>query len=365
MITPSRSCAALSLTLGLAFFATAPSAHGNDSDAVTLPSLQETLRAIWESYDTLEFDCQTFITDADGKRDHSKSYTEYHFVFGSGGRRSLVTHHRLPNGALNPALRNTTSRQDGKSRLMVTLSPGSMDEIETVMLDRQSDSHEDSLLFREGPMNFFTPMGKPLHRLISEATDISQIPSDRAPTLWRITIPSPRTRVSLDLDPAHDWLPVRIENDFSRSECTRFERKNGRWFPAAGVWVRTGEPPELANVEALLKTSTAAFRGFEIENLEINHRVKAQAFATTVPPGTNGVLIFDTSTGKTKVQGGVKRLARGPKTSSQPVEPTDDRPPIRAETDSDANRSLTLLTWGSVSCLAIAAIMLVARLRSA
>jgi len=244
-------------------------------------AIRRTLKAWWDSLDTIEFNCFESKLDAKGDFHPGGGGLRYEFSQAAGGRRVLVVRQVMPDES---SFQVENQRDDGKKTYIVQPfvdHPGSFSKLNIL---NQASSHIDYQGTMFSALSIFMPGGKPLWRWLDDpATEITR--RDRTDGEDVIVTFKHRGRKNIcKLDPHHDWLPreVKIETDppFT-TNVSRFGKDGGHWFPTAG----TSTSPST--------NKTTQEMGFAVSGLKINRPIPAGSFSPPEIP--EGAILSDTT----------------------------------------------------------------------
>jgi hypothetical protein len=107
-------------------------------------TVRDALKQLWESLDTVEFRCDEFNLDRDGRPRRDDGFTRYYIAIGSNGQRAVTVTAVRPEGeriALN-------FREDGRRSVGVDVLPGKPAAVDKVCISNQQNTREDY----RGPM---------------------------------------------------------------------------------------------------------------------------------------------------------------------------------------------------------------------
>ncbi len=285
-----RSMSAFGSCVVLVAFATpiASPATPSRADEPDRAEVRETLKQLWDSLDTLEFQVETMVLDRRGEPDTKIGGGRTEFAFGSGGRRASKT------WRIEPGLKDETvvseSRLDGRRGCHIVFFPGSGGVIDNITISPQITTHEDSPTTVNSASWLLTPFGKPLFSYVDEGAELSRIAAGEDEGCVALTTKVRGNTLRLVLDPAHDWFPKRASvGKVMDAEVMEFGRDSGRWFPVECVDT-TFEEGEVKRTRS------------RVENLRINRPIPDARFAP--PPFEAGMLVADRSSGTAKIVGG-------------------------------------------------------------
>jgi hypothetical protein len=243
--------------------------------------VRNTLMAWWEGIETLQFRDVTYEVDKDGHRVVEGDRPMVEVVLGKGDRRS-VTHGTLrKSGRLWLA---QEKRDNGKIQCTLLSSKEKPETIAEVRLTDQKNKRDayqgemGTLLWLLTPYGTVSPVGKPLHLHIDDGAklEIGRDPTGQPTVTLFIEWGNQR----YELDPEHDYLPMRVTGDSQDIIVTKFVNENGRWFPVEGYVTDHGANGKKER------------RVFRVEGLRINRPIPDSRFEAPVDLGDARFLDF-------------------------------------------------------------------------
>lgn len=237
-------------------------------------AVRQALKQHWEALTTLSFQAVDEYYGHDGELDATLGQTRYDFAYKHGGKRRLIGRKTIPSGVIEIA----NQRDDGKKRYRILHVSDDPDaEIREVRIQDQPGDAERY----EGPSFFahtlWCPAGLPLHVHVADADRVEvhgKVPGHRRATVER-KHPSNDSRIKMELDEEHDWLPVNLElaNGEFQLQVTRFESQNGLWFSTEGNGRSRPDPRK-----GELRTE------FRVSDLKINEPIADSEFQKPAVP---------------------------------------------------------------------------------
>lgn len=287
--------------------------------AEVAPADREKIRAqlklLWDSWETIEFGCENYELDADGRSDRREGFIRYDFVLGSAGRRVQIETAVRPEGEE----RMSESHDDGRRVYCISYfprHPSVIDRVDIVSSKSAPDTFSGVLV---GPLWAFMPERRPLYVHLDAGAKLESAHGADGKELFRLHIqPQRGPTVHCELDPDHDWLARRVEvpRDSTVVTVTRFRRENGRWFPAEVT-------------ESNVRDGERQRTGYTVTDLRINRPVPISTFGPPQLPA--GVMIVDhtqSAAGIASYQGGKaareqleRKYAQDPRESVIPRRP--------------------------------------------
>ena len=272
--------------------------------------LRQTLKQLWQSLDTFQFTAVECALDANGKLNRKNKKAMYNIAHGSGGRLSFqMSSPYIERAKTSPDMFKWHTL-DGRSSYKLSLIDKDPLRVDAIYVRNQSSIGD----VYEGVMNLplwlIMPGGKPLY-LYLDADAVLSESVENGQRLITLTTKHKGSGLRCDLDPAHDWLPVKVELEgIERFETNRFKRWDGRWFPAEGI------------SKNLFDGDT---NGFYMESVSINQPIDPIVFRPL--PGPAGSIVVDEVAGTSKIEGGEEarnklmqeELAKAPPPTGPPV----------------------------------------------
>lgn len=306
-------------------------------------AIGETLKQLWDSLDTVEFWCDCFPLDEAGQPDRSGIVVRHEFARQAGGCWALTVTAIKPNGEVTVM---ESFREDRRRRYTTYYFSGQPDSISHVVIQSQKSTSNSY----EGMMFCMTwllmPGHRPIHELLAEAgpLELEQTGrNERGLVTFVATYNGYPLRCTLD--PDRDWLAYRVKlgDDQLQSywQVDRFERNNGRWFPAEGTF--------LAHT-----TDGRKLWGFTVTNVSINQPLKIPSFG--LPPLPEGTLVLDEVARTQTVIGGKAARERLEKLHRKPGDPVkrEPGPPITASRDPERTSWAHIAVGISIAAFVVA-----------
>ena len=273
---------------------------GRSRAAAERPDREEiraSVRAWWDSIDTLEVTFEEYVVDEEGEFDLGMAKQRYEMTF-AGRDRYIIDQTQVgPDGTEYPA---RVVRQDHQRHYHITPFSGHPGSISRVIIKPAQGSRDDIAV--EGLNTFLwslMPGGMPVHAYLDDAVLDTEVRDG-------VTLVSVETHwegkdLRLFLDPKHDLLARRVVLEVERPlgpmtwEVVEFGRKAGRWLPMRGI--SYGKRPINGG-----KNTGMDRRGFIVKRFEINQPVPDTAFSLPAIP--DGALVYDEINGTRTIKGG-------------------------------------------------------------
>lgn len=232
------------------------------------------VKLMWDSLASMEIVSEESVASADGRIDRTKSIHIYKIKYSSDGRWASEMDSPSAGGR-----RFHVARFQGGGRLHEVAYDG-----DRMTIIREAYLDADAGRYQGMPgilMTLLMPGDKSvLDHLEAGAT----LEIEVGPRGERSVILATKYRghpLRMTLDPDHDWLVSSVHLGSGRGvtcRVTRFDRDNGRWYPAEGVQERPDGPA----------TNSPTLRAFAATTFRVNRPIPDAAFASPKPQeGTN------------------------------------------------------------------------------
>ena len=256
-------------------------------------ALRDTLKQLWDSLESVAYREEDHNLDDKGKLNDDLGYTRYDVVLASGGRRAITVTAVRPKGE-EIIGRN---REDGRLSYGFTPSPGGGDRVDRLVISNQENTAESWSGTMWMSMWILTPGGKPVYAYLDSGAKVAASSDPEHPDRVTLTANFRGNEFQCELDPDHDWLPVKIAiaGGFTVIEVEEFTRDHGRWFPLSGVNATTVDG----------KTTRTAFR---VDQPRINRPLADDTFARPTP--IPGAFVNDKTINKGEIVGGLSALKK-------------------------------------------------------
>jgi hypothetical protein len=304
------------------------------------------LRNLWDSQDSLQFECETHKLLANGQPDPSSGSARYECAF-SQTSKSMRTYSR--KNATAKWVLESDVKQDGQKRYNIDHLKNAANTINAVAISNQGGTKaEDSF-----PLNvvlwLVTPDNKPMYQLLGSSNNVSFVKSDKGIIEAKFSCPLSRNRqLKCELDSSHDWLPGQVQLLAGATEVSwdriRFERDNGRWYPKEGIQTIKREGKEVR-------------WEFRVGRMDINRETPQSTFK---PPKqlASGVAVLDqTSKVKMTYVGGIEARKKFESVHGLTPSPSKTGNPIVA------TRTLRRIPWQfyllTISATAVSAAIII------
>ncbi len=337
------------VSLSLACFFTAP-AYSLSSDH-SKDEVRKSLQLLWDSLDTMSFHHKEWRTTSAGAPLTDLGVSHVDFKLAAGGRRAALCWYEYTDR------REVISdfRQDGRVRTIQYHTKDQPDLVDSVILETQLETHSNASAGMTTALNLLAPFGQPLHLYFDGQSSVETVTDDTGSSAPQLSLVIRGYRYTIMLDPVHDFLPrihrVYTEDStdlLSEVRVDRYDRDNGRWFPASGRRTYTHQDER-------------QYVTFEVDDIKINREIDDSVFN---PPKSfeAGVVVEDRIKERTQISGSPQpRAARATREAFQKrhglqtaesssgtlSRPTSSRP-ARASSDPERFPWLVLL---SVSAL--------------
>lgn len=247
--------------------------------------LRETLKALWDGIETLEFESdQTFPDLADGPPKPTSPFPDLRstFRYQMPNRFAFSSYFTRPK-VDKPSLLDY--RYDGQRLHRIVRAGDDMGSpIDQVIIDKQVGGPGEYTGILNHALIAWMPGSKPAYAQLDDGARLEFVADgERGEQTWLVGTDRNVRQFRAELDPEHDWLPRRVEfvDGHTRLDVTKFGRDNGRWFPVEGKGTRrhTAEGAEDERTE------------FRVTLLKINRPLPDGCFA--VPPLPKGARVVD------------------------------------------------------------------------
>lgn len=304
--------------------------------------VRDALARWWEAIDGIEIEYDLTI-------DVSPPYKrEYHLALTSGGKYSAKGVRAVHDGSRDVFI---NERTDGKLQYQQggdSISEGDVSRFITVGNTRSTPD------LYHGSMNdifwLILPGGRPLHKLLDDESEFLVEPQAEGPVKYIVSFSAWSAKnnpVRCELDPEHDWIPMRVEVGSRRQyvvEVDRFRRVKGLFFPTEGRTTSIG------------KDGAPVAGHFLVRRLDVNESIDPKLFG---PPGVvPGTLVMDQVRGTNYSQGGLKGREAFDKKyglpSSSHESEADSRRPLSADPNPPASILPTIFFLASALVVALA-----------
>ncbi|MFO0957160.1 MAG: hypothetical protein U0800_06795 [Isosphaeraceae bacterium] len=300
----------------------APRSRAFDIDP---PAIRKALEDSWRAIRTLEVHGNEYAAESNGERATKNRLWTHTFDFhhAPGAKRALNIQYFRPDGQFD---HGEDCREDGRKIYRLRPYQQHADVIDEMMVSAQTDT----ILSQRDMLNSlfvwcWTPAGRATHTLLGPDCRYESTRDGEGRSLVRVTIP--KENLTLDLDPSVGYAARHIRlGDGFQVTATKFEQVGGVWLPMRGFCDhgRSRVPGSLH------------YEGFEVSQVRVNEPIPESTFTVAKPDA--GVLIYDRTQGKNRVQGGVAaRTARHKANPSlkeatgEPAKPSPTIPPIQAQ----------------------------------
>lgn len=250
-----------------------------DKDLPDREAIRSSIRAWWDSIETLEVVFEEFMADESGQADSRKARQRYEVTFSGHDRFRIDRIQIRPDGTRDESVKVV---QDGRRHYWMQSFPGHADSTSMVTIKPAQSNREN--IRKEGLNKLFwvvLPGGVPVDTYLDDSAILETEQIDGS------LLVSVKTRwneqpLRLLLDPSRDFLPRRVELETSHGpmvwEVLDFARQGGRWFPTRCL--SQGMAPLDLNGRIGIQR-----RGFIVERVNINATVPADVFHVAIPKG--------------------------------------------------------------------------------
>lgn len=252
-------------------------------------TVRQTLKQMWDSLATIELREESYPCDEQLQLDLSRGYSQREYAFATEGRRACLTKGIYPETKSEKIVSDV--RCDGKKRYLISYFEDGSGTVKSVVISTSDETHENAPTMPVLSMSFVSPFGKPIYRYLDDpATTLENGQAEDGKEIVVLTTQVRGFPVWMELDPAHDWLVLRMKmGDVAEWKVLRFDRDQGRWFPIDGV-ASNG------------KGEKRSMSKFVVSNLKINQPIPQSKF---IPPSLpKGAFVGDMATGEAQIHGG-------------------------------------------------------------
>ncbi len=250
--------------------------HGDVPDRA---ALRKMLEPLWDSINTLDLECETYALDTDGVRVPNRTIQSLRLIRASGARMAL-THATVKSDGDRRIFE--AFREDGRRRYVMQYIEGHAQWLSQVGV--QSQTNDDRQY--QGSFNcilwLLMPGGRPAFDHLGPESMLENLHREGKPRLVINTVHR-SMKLRIFLDPEHDYLASRVELEPQGQplifwDVSRFDRDNGRWYPAEGTYLQATE-------------ATPLLAGFKVTRCSINRPVEDSLFE--MPPLPDGAFLND------------------------------------------------------------------------
>ncbi len=176
---------------------------------------RERLKRLWHSLHTIEFCCDQYPLDAQGRFDRTEGSERVRVAIGTGGRRFVVESTVFNN----EQYKITEMCTDGKQAYSFEYfaeHPTILDQVTITNVKGGVNEYNTGPLV--GPLWSFMPFGKPLFQRLDDEATLDEYPDPDGGTYLVLTYKDKYGIVRCELDPQHDLLARRVERARNRHD---------------------------------------------------------------------------------------------------------------------------------------------------